>query len=343
MAERKAEPAEELPCFSGIKLLHVKRHVATILGLIGRDGIFDQYTVHDLRHIEAMLESLAWIIPEDTAAIMTPAEWLMVVLAIYFHDIGMLVTPEEFELRNESSFPRFRNEMFSGRHGIDYRTKIAALGPGDEDRFLYEEFVRHHHADRARAWITGSAPEHLGITHRSMTIVSELLDPLDRQFRRDLGLVCASHHLDDLQDLSKYKVRRTYGRTDRESCNLQFCAILLRTADLLHITQDRTPPVAYRLINPTDPLSQEEWAKQQAVRRVCPKVAVRDHDSNIGSPDGDTIEVHAYFTDPKGFFGLTSYLRYAQSQLHKSFHWAEVARSQEGVPHRFPWRFCRRQ
>ena len=95
-AEQFAERAEELPAFSGLKLLHIKREVTRILSLIGRGGIFDEYTLHDVSHINAMLEMLEWLIPEETVSAMSPADWLMLVLAIYFHDTGMLVTREEF-------------------------------------------------------------------------------------------------------------------------------------------------------------------------------------------------------------------------------------------------------
>ncbi|WP_427501530.1 HD domain-containing protein [Methylomonas sp. MED-D] len=39
-----------------------------------------------------MLKNLDWIIPEQTKKVMSDADWLMIVLAVYFHDMGMLVT-----------------------------------------------------------------------------------------------------------------------------------------------------------------------------------------------------------------------------------------------------------
>src|SRR6185503_11705911 len=93
LAEQEAKKAESLPAFGGLNLLHIKRQVALLLGLIGRGGIFDQYTRHDISHIDEMLRSLEWLVPDTTKRIMSPADWLMVVLAIYFHDLGMLVTP----------------------------------------------------------------------------------------------------------------------------------------------------------------------------------------------------------------------------------------------------------
>ena len=95
-AEILAQKAEELPAFSGIKLLHIKRQVADLLSLIGRDGIFDEYTKHDISHIDEMLKILEWLIPKETKQIMSPSDWLITVLSIYFHDLGMLVTPKEY-------------------------------------------------------------------------------------------------------------------------------------------------------------------------------------------------------------------------------------------------------
>lgn len=97
--------------------------------------------------------------------------------------------------------------------------------------------------------------------------------------------------------------------------------------------------IAFQLINPTNPISQTEWAKQMAVTRVRSKVG-RNRD---GNPDDaapkDTIEVHAFFQEPNGFFGLTSYLVYVQEQLRKSHEWSLSANKQMGTRYYFPWRF----
>src|SRR5690348_360889 len=93
--EKKAEIAENLDAFSGLKLLHIKKKISEILGLIGRFEIFDQYTKHDISHINELLKIAEWIIPDDTKEKLTPADCLMIILSIYFHDLGMLVTKEE--------------------------------------------------------------------------------------------------------------------------------------------------------------------------------------------------------------------------------------------------------
>jgi len=339
-AEKSASEAERLPTFSGFQLTHAKKSISVLLSHIGREGIFNQFTRHDISHINQMLAMLDWLIPKTTAQTMSTADWLMTVLAIYLHDLGMLVTQYEYDQRNTSEFPEFKDSVLSAEaFGADYKEKIVQLGPDVSERFLYQEFVRRNHAKRIRAWIMGQAPAHLGASQAAANELSDLLKRLPTLFRRDLSLICESHHLEDLGDLSKYKVSQPYGTTKEETANLQYAAILTRTTDLLHITSDRTPSVEFRLINPTNPISQEEWAKQAAVNTIRPQLG-KDKDGNP-SDDAiqDTIEVHAFFTQPSGFFGLTSYLAYAKQQIQKSYEWARRAKELAASKYSFPWRY----
>ncbi|MDF5707082.1 MAG: ATP-binding protein [Nostoc sp. S4] len=340
LAEKQAEKAEELPAFSGLKLLHIKRQIAELLQLIGGHGIFDEYTKHDISHIDKMLNILEWLIPNETQYIMSPTDWLMTVLAIYFHDLGMLVTKEEYKKRNDSGFPEYRDKiLFGGSSGRDYKAKIKELTTDESERFLYQEFVRHKHAERVHNWILGTVTEHLGITHAVVSEVDKLLQPLGSLFRRDLALVCESHHLDDLNDFKKYKISQPYGGSEKETVNLQYCAILMRTADLLHMTDDRTPSVVFHSINPTDPISQQEWAKHKSVRNIRSKIGLnRENEPDVAAPR-DTIEIFAYFTEKEGFFGLTSFLSYVKDQISKSCKWVNEANKYQGTHHKFPWRF----
>ncbi|MBA9079552.1 HD domain-containing protein [Rufibacter quisquiliarum] len=340
-AELYAEPSEYLEAFSGIKLNHIKSQVARILNMIGRNGIFSEYTKHDISHIDKMLKSLDWIIPEETKAIMTPADWLMLVLSIYFHDLGMLVTNEEFEKRSTSSeFLQYEKNVYSGLYGLDYMKKVEALDSEIKPKFLYQEFVRSKHAERIKYWILGRKTDTLGACDKIIGEIDNLLSPLDDKFRKDLALICESHHLDDLNDFTKYKNEYRYGNDDKESVNIHYCAIILRTADLLHITSDRTPSIEFRLINPSDPLSQEEWYKQMAVKAVRPQVK-RD-ENKVPDPllPKDTIEVTAYFKEANranGFFGLISYLSYAKKQLQRNCEWVIQAQKTQNSKYSYPW------
>ncbi len=336
-AEEKALAAQSLPPFQKFNLLGVKSEVADSLRLIGRSGIFAEYTLHDSVHLDKMLSSLDWLVPGETASQMTSADWLMIVLAIYFHDLGMLVTEAEFEARSESDFPSFcEQELFAGDAGTDYKSKLQSVA--DMDRFLYEEYVRAHHASRVGDWIRGKDSSRFGMSCDAKDAVLEMLEALPAIFREDLANVCESHHLNDLDDLSKYPLSQPYGDSDEATANVQYAAILLRSADLLHITSDRCPSIMFRLIDPQDPVSQREWAQQAAVRRIRPQIP-RDEDGKVRKDvQSDTIEVFAIFTNSDAFFGLKAYLAYAQSELQQSANWADLATDAIDRVYSFPWR-----
>lgn len=336
--ERLASEAQKLDAFHNFNLTGMRDAVKGILGLIGRDGLFREYTLHDISHIDGMLDLVAWLVPDDTRAAMTPADWLLLVLGVYLHDAGLVVTKAEFDARSETDFREFcEAHLFSGPGGAEYQEKVAELGD-DADRFLYEEFVRKNHADRIADWILGRGGRRRGVSQSVVDELTRVLGPLPDEFKRDLALVCQSHHLSDLNQTSKYKVSQPYGNSDAETANVQYAALLLRTADLLQITQGRAPALLYRLIDPQDPVSQREWAKQAVVRRVRPQKG-RDAEGLLSeAAPRSVVEVFATFTSPDGFFGLTSYLHYAGRELAQTYDWAKESQDLNGHGYSFPWR-----
>lgn len=340
IAERRAAQASDLKIFGGLNLLHIKRQVNELLGFIGSNGIFTEYTKHDISHIDGMLGIVDWIIPSDTADSLTASDWLLLVLSIYFHDMGMLVTRNEYESRGTSTYPTFKKEILENkeRSGKDYSSKVSELPPDELERFLYQEFVREHHAERIRLWIEDPKSRVLGAAVQAASEISTLLDPLPKVFRADLGLVCASHHKEDLDDVSRYPISQPYGNTASERANVQYAAIILRTVDLLQVTRDRTPSMTFRILNPADPVSQQEWAKQMSVHAVVPQVS-RNADGDVDETvEKHTIEYHASFEDEVGFFALTHYLDYAERQLLQSYQWAKDSIRHHGSKFEFPWR-----
>jgi molecular chaperone HtpG len=334
-AEHKAEEATKLEAFP-LQLFDVRRTVKEVLDLFGRNNIFSEYTVHNFSHVEAMLADLEWLIPAPTKKAMTPADWLMITLGIYFHDLGLVVTEDEYKRRNDTDFPTFcKTVLFAKSDGQDYKSKVETLGEDLADRFFYQEFVRANHAKRVRAWIEGSPSEDMGFADAQRKEIDDLFHRLDSDFRRDLATVCESHNLDDLDNLSKYKPFQPYGRTNSEAANLLYVAAILRTVDLVQITKQRAPSMMFRMISPTDPISQAEWAKQNGVKGIFPKEAI-DKD---GKPtESDTISVYAKFDNENGFFGLTSYLAYAAKQLAYTYSCVQKANANTAKKLEFPWR-----
>jgi molecular chaperone HtpG len=336
-AEAKALEARKYTAFAGIDLGFIKSKVDEITRHIGKDGIFTEYTRHDITHINQVLTSLNWIIPHNTVIIMKAGDWLMLVLGIYFHDLGMVVTQEEYDRRSESGFEAYKQRILlqAKSEFIDKLDRIP-----DREKFLYQEFVRSKHAERVKNWVEGKPAPQLGVASVVADEIDKMLSNLGAEFRTDLGMICESHHLYDLEDFSKYEVRRYYGSDENEHVNLHYCAILLRTADLLHITSDRTPSTEYRLINPSDPISQDEWAKQAAVKNVGAQ-PMRNEEGNVdGTKQSNTIEITALFkgsNGANGFFGLSSYISYARLELKKNHDWNQQAIKKEGSKYEFPW------
>lgn len=342
-AEKEAEKAENLSAFSGIKLLHIRNQIQSMLELFGRGNVFDQYTKHDISHIDGMLKLTEWLIPKPTLDKMTNADWLMLVLSIYFHDLGLLVTKQEFENReNRQGYVQYKNDVEAGVHGIEFKEKVDQLKQ-ESEYFLYQEYVRANHAHRIKEWIEGSVSsnedrEYCNIINE----INNLLTHLSPSFRRDLALICESHHLDDLDNFEKYNPRSNYGNDSNESVNLHYIAIILRTADLLHITSERTPSVQYRLIAATDPKSVVEWNKQKAVSAVTSKPNCDSEGHIKDDLPRDTIEITAYFDQSEqadAYFGLMSYIRYAENQLILSSKYIQESIKTQGTGnYQFPWK-----
>lgn len=337
--EIQAEKAENLKMCRGIKLLHIRKSVEELLSYIGKAGFFEEYTLHNIEHIDEMLKIVEWLIPEYTKEKMTKAEWLMITLAVYFHDLGMVITKNEYEEREKTSFADFKKKRLEKDEvPLEYIDYVN----NNDDRFLYQEFVRENHAKRIRNWIEQKDNCHFGENTTIKEILDKILNNLDKLFKSDLGLICESHHNDDIDDVTKYKVSAVYGSSDDERVNLNYIAIILRISDLLHITQDRTPTITRQLINVTNPTSVIEWEKQQAVKAVLPQ-AKRNSDNNVDETlEKDTISVTAYFDGAdtaEAYFGLSAYLQYAKKEIQKCNQIVLKLAKTEGTDnYKFPWK-----
>lgn len=336
--ETHADAATKLPAFR-INLSNIRNAVSDILSEWKSSGVFLEYTDHSFQHVIDMLKTAEWVIPPETQAIMTPGDWLMLTLSIYFHDIGLLVTKDEFDARDRNpDYTSYKNNpIINADKHKEYIARLGQLNPVEADRIQYQEFVRTFHGKRIRAWVEGGSIDDNKATAALKSIVGDLLSPLDATFRRDLAMVCESHTLGHSDAVAALKVSQPYGGP-HESVNLQYIAIILRTVDLIQITNRRAPTVLFQLINPSNPTSQVEWQKQGVVRTVRAAPA-RDRDGNV-TKDGvsSSIEVHATFKEPNGFFGLTSYLAYAQRELGASYNLVQKSRKDVVEAYNFPWR-----
>ena len=340
-AEHFAESATKLPAFRNLNLGGVKDQVAEILNLIGRiDGIFSTYTKHDISHIDAMLKMLEWLVPPRTREVMTPVDWLLLVLGIYLHDLGMVVTSEEYKERVENEeFVGFLQWLEKDPDAKDYMARAHSMDPEERDRFFYQEFVRLHHAARVREWVTGRHSRFWGDAVKPFSDeINKIMENLPSRFRENLGIICESHHKDNLEKTDVYPLAQRYGNDPSEIANVQYAALLLRTVDLIHVTKDRTPSIMYKAINFSDLKSIDEWDKQIGTFSVHMKSREFDPQDSASH----IIEVHADFTEERPFFALTEYLSYADNQIKQTKQWADTSQeSADAKNFNFPWRGIR--
>lgn len=328
-AEERAQKCLDYKFCSGINLLAVKQKVEKILSHMRDSGVFVEYTMHDISHVNGILALYEKIIPDVTKERMTSADWLMIVLAAYFHDIGMIVTRAEFDGREDNvDFRTFKEEKMKSSLIM---SEISALSPENQDKFWYQEFVRSEHGNRAHDWVKKSETYESEIC----SMINEVLAGLDDSFRNSLALICKSHTLDVLpEDLCC--VDEAYGTSDDEKVNLLYASVLLRTADLLHVTSDRTPSEDYRIILPQNRISQLEWAKQKAVKAIDVKEE-NDENGNLSKVHSHSFTIQAKFNDAEGYFSFKDYVAYAQDELCKCRKWIQAEHSEYASKYLFPW------
>jgi molecular chaperone HtpG len=340
-AEKRALEASELKQFHQIALRGIKEQVAEMLGMIGRVAeIFATYTRHDISHVNAMLGYLDWLIPPKTQETMTPVDWLLITMAIFLHDLGMIVTRDEFDKRSENeAFNSFMHRLATDPEAKDYLNRAKKMNEEERQKFFFQEFIRENHPLRIKEWVTGQYSRHWGDTARPVTeAISKLMEPFPSRFRRDLGSVCESHHRNDLNKFDLYPLCQAYGSEKAEIANVQYAALILRTVDLIHITKDRTPSVMYGIIKFTDPKGVDEWDKQRSTFAV--RHAGREFDPNDATTHD--IVISADFTEEKPFFALTEYLAWADNEIKQTKRWGDLAAAEKfTTDFIFPWRSVR--
>jgi hypothetical protein len=123
--EQRAVRATSFPAFP-INLPQIRDTVSSLLKEVGRYGFFDEYTDHSFEHVVGMLSTAEWIIPDETKKCLTPADYLFIVLAIYFHDVGLLISRDEYDKRHgNKEYQRFKNNLpLSQSHHIQLQISL---------------------------------------------------------------------------------------------------------------------------------------------------------------------------------------------------------------------------
>lgn len=201
--------------------------------------IFDTYTIHDINHSFRILQHCYHLV-EDKLDELNELDIVILIYSAILHDIGMAVSTEELE---EIKKPHYSYNNFKFSAMFNQRNQ--------DEKLALQDFIRTIHADRANDYVLNDAPSKYLLPNQEFIDIKE-----------EVGKVCASHGKDFswiLKNLSSESIKGNY------TYNLQFCSFLLRLGDLLDFDSNRTPPILYKMINPTG-YSDTEWQQHFIIK-----------------------------------------------------------------------------
>ena len=221
------------------KLEEIKARAEPLLAKITET--FPEYTIHDIRHSEKVLEKLEVVIPDSLKQEMNVYEVFFLMASAYLHDIGMVDLLELIE-EDEEEFKKFR----------EFIKKEKLKEPEISDEEAKRRFIREHHHIRSEKWIMKHYPK-LGIKEE------------DEHQARIIRRICRGHRKEDLSS-KEFDSQRAYGG---EIINEPLLSAFLRIADELDLDFERAPLIIYESFKPKDTISKEEWEKNQSVSGVA--------------------------------------------------------------------------
>ncbi|PKG24371.1 HD domain-containing protein [Niallia nealsonii] len=252
--------------------------------------VFPTYTQHDSGHSIRIIEHMSQIVNDISN--LNDLEIAILVYSAMLHDIGMAANQEEItEIENGTLI----------YNGLNFN---AILNKFNQDRILaMQEYIRIVHAERSANYIKENLSKRFVIPE--MPLVS---------FGDTLALICEAHTKEIVWVTGNLKDRDVKGTFE---INPQFCALVLRLADILDFDSSRTPPKLYTALAISG-YSKEEWLQHFSISNQNKIVQ--------GSSGEKVIEFHGSCSDSVIHRKILGYLDWVNkeieyaSELTKNFY-----------------------
>lgn len=255
--------------------------VTPLLETIGSTAFHD-YTLHKPVHSRKLLHLAGYIIPDETLEKLSQLELAVLIMAFYFHDVGMVVS----EVRKEEVLSSDEFKLYLETHK-EFRDKIESLRREisivpEEQKHLYEE----HLAQILYAAVT----QYLRPKHANKDVYEKALAIIERHrqdfftyggtsFREEFVLLCHSHNepasfLNKQDPTSCKQILQDDIFCQDQRLNVQYCAAVLRLTDILDFDAERTPEALFLSLGIEDKklpgfkVSLVEWLKQMSVHSI---------------------------------------------------------------------------
>jgi hypothetical protein len=228
-------------------------------------SLHGQFTLHDEVHCLRIVTLMDALLGPLLDSLNAP-ELALLILAAYHHDQGMIITAAEVPGIRASDEWRVHEAQWTADHpnrteliarasdpllGADQKATIARA-IADLEAAMFTDFVRVRHGERSAHYVrvTYTADPRLVIGGRALADV--------------LAKVCHSHVLptNAITLAGGFSYDDLFGT---ETANVAFVSYVLRLADALDFTRDRTPDALYRAIDFTSGISLLEWEKHRCI------------------------------------------------------------------------------
>jgi len=246
-------------------------------------GPFRQYTLHNRDHAKKIVHLASFLISEPTLKNLSALECAVIIFSAYLHDLGMCLTSIERErvLRQDDFSESLRNwpELWHDLQEARERLNVAS----DPEKLSIEAYIFQLQEAALCAYlrpIHASPEKYVSLLDQmeSLTGRKDLFGVRGVSFRDVLVHICVSHNLEAgvlSEVIDPYEDRFPREMPiGGERLNTQFCAAVLRLADILDFDRERTPRVLFeslgigRLPTPGGDLSLAEWQKHMAVHSL---------------------------------------------------------------------------
>lgn len=256
--------------------------IQPILNTVGRDA-FSDYTLHNPLHSRKLMHLSGYIIPEDVLNQLSSLELTVMIMSFYLHDLGMVLCyDDKASILSSDEFQAFieTKEQYSTKFS-SIREDIASSTGGKKTQL--ENLLSQYQGAALTDYLR---PQHACI-NRYIAVLDKVLDDDDKEklfqldgvsFRKELLQICQSHNdtcylLSKVDAAGKMEFDIEHHMCSQEF-NMQYCAAVLRIADILDFDMERTPGSLFRALGIEDKqlpgfkTSLKEWTKQMAVHTI---------------------------------------------------------------------------
>lgn len=282
-------------------------------------GPFKNFTLHNPDHSKKLVYISECIMSATTIQQLSVLEAAVIIMASYLHDMGMVLTSVERQriIRSDdySDILRSWPEVWSSLSLA--RTKYESSSEAEKNILELEMYQLHEAA----------LCNYLRPAHATEIRYSQVLEQIKRatnrfdifevngcSFEKQLIEICCSHN-EDVGVLAD--VKGVYGeafprdiRVDSYLLNTQFCAAILRLADILDFDNERTPKIIFDSLGleespiPGSTISLQEWKKHLSVHTI----EIRD----------DEIIVSAVSNNPTIESGIRHFCRTIENEVRNT-------------------------